>query len=106
MPTTVRKSKAKLPVSEGNLNKAALRLLTQRLVSTEMHYIQRQLGPKAKDALPVLEKELKSRFTSVRIAAASAVWHIDGRGKESIPPFRSGASRSSSPAIPTSVNNA
>ena len=60
MPTTVRKSKAKLPVSEGNLNKAALRLLTQRLVSTEMHYIQRQLGPKA------TQEEIDSNVVAVR----------------------------------------
>ena len=31
-------------------------------------------GPKAKDALPVLEAALKSQHTSVRTAAASAVW--------------------------------
>lgn len=47
MKSTVRKSTAKLPVSEGNITKAALRLLTQRLVSPEIHYIQRVLGAKA-----------------------------------------------------------
>ena len=44
---TVRKSRAKMPVSEGNITKAAMRLLTQRLVSPEIHYIQRVLGTTA-----------------------------------------------------------
>jgi hypothetical protein len=47
MKTTVRKSKAKMSVSEGNITKAAMRLLTQRLVSPEIHYIQRVLGASA-----------------------------------------------------------
>lgn len=47
MKTTVRKSVAKLPVSEGNLAKASLRLLSQKLVSTEVQYIQRVLGTRA-----------------------------------------------------------
>jgi hypothetical protein len=34
----------KLPVSPGNIAKAAERLLSQRLVSTEVDYIQRTLG--------------------------------------------------------------
>ena len=34
----------KLPVSEGNVAKAAMRLLSQRLVSTEIAYVQRVLG--------------------------------------------------------------
>jgi hypothetical protein len=34
----------KLPVSEGNVGKAAMRLLSQRLVSTEVAYVQRVLG--------------------------------------------------------------
>jgi K+/H+ antiporter YhaU regulatory subunit KhtT len=34
----------KLPVSPGNIAKAAARLLSQRLVSTEVDYIQRTLG--------------------------------------------------------------
>lgn len=40
-------SKAKMLVSEGNLAKAAMRLLSQRLVSTEIIYVQRALGAKA-----------------------------------------------------------
>ena len=43
----VRKTSAKLSVSEGNVNKAALRLLSQRLVSSEIHYVQRVLGTTA-----------------------------------------------------------
>jgi len=35
---------AKIPVSEANVAKAALRLLSQRLVSTEVSYVQRVLG--------------------------------------------------------------
>lgn len=43
---TVRKP-SKMPVTEGNIAKAALRLLSQRLVSPEIHYIQRVLGASA-----------------------------------------------------------
>jgi len=39
---------AAVPVSESNLRKTALRVLNgQRLVSPEVDYIQRTLGPKA-----------------------------------------------------------
>ena len=34
----------KIPVSAGNIAKAAERLLSQRLVSTEVEYVQRTLG--------------------------------------------------------------
>ena len=34
----------RIAVTDGNLKKAALRLLNQRLVSTEMAYIKRTLG--------------------------------------------------------------
>ena len=37
----------KVPVSEGNIRKAALRLLQQNLVSTEVQYVQRVLGNSA-----------------------------------------------------------
>ncbi len=36
-----------VPVSDLNLRKSAIRLLGQKLVSTEVHYIQRTLGTKA-----------------------------------------------------------
>jgi len=38
---------AKIPVSDSNVAKAALRLLSQKLVSTEVHYVQRTLGTSA-----------------------------------------------------------
>ena len=41
---------AKVPVSEANVAKAALRLLSQRLVSTEVSYVQRVLGASASQA--------------------------------------------------------
>jgi hypothetical protein len=37
----------RVPVSEGNIRKAALRLLQQNLVSTEVQYVQRVLGNSA-----------------------------------------------------------
>ena len=40
----------KLPVSEANVAKAAMRLLSQRLVSTEVSYVQRVLGATASQA--------------------------------------------------------
>ena len=40
-------TEAKLTVSETNISKAAMRLLSQRLVSTETAYIQRVLGNSA-----------------------------------------------------------
>jgi len=45
--TTVRKSVAKLAVTEGTITKAAMRLLSQRLVTPEIQYIQRVLGSRA-----------------------------------------------------------
>lgn len=45
MTTTTPKPKVKkLTVSSANIAKAAARLLSQRLVSTEIDYIQRTLG--------------------------------------------------------------
>jgi hypothetical protein len=43
----VRKSVAKITVSEGNITKSAMRLLSQKLVSSEIHYVQRVLGTTA-----------------------------------------------------------
>jgi hypothetical protein len=57
---TPRKSRAKLPVSEGNLMKAAVRLLSQRLVSPEVQYIQRQLGNSA------TQEEIDANVLAVR----------------------------------------
>lgn len=44
-PITIREKK--IAVSETNLRKAASRLLTTKLVSTEVAYIQRELGTTA-----------------------------------------------------------
>lgn len=44
------KREAKISVSETNVGKAALRLLSQRLVSTEVSYVQRVLGTTASQA--------------------------------------------------------
>ena len=46
-PKKTAASTGKLPVSEGNVAKAAMRLLSQRLVSTEVAYVQRVLGTTA-----------------------------------------------------------
>jgi ElaB/YqjD/DUF883 family membrane-anchored ribosome-binding protein len=43
----VKVREKKIPVSESNLRKAASRLLATRLVSTEVAYIQRELGASA-----------------------------------------------------------
>ncbi len=46
--TTITKVREKkVAVSEANLRKAAARLLTNKLVSTEVAYIQRELGSTA-----------------------------------------------------------
>lgn len=55
MPLTVtpaKKVSKKIPVTEANVRKAASRLLTSKLVSTEIAYVQRVLGTSAtQDAL-------------------------------------------------------
>jgi len=56
----VRKASAKMPVSEGNITKAALRLLAQRLVSSEIHYVQRVLGATA------TQEEIDTNVLAVR----------------------------------------
>jgi len=50
----------KFPVSDLNLKKTAIRLLGQTLVSPEMQYIQRHLGPTA------TQKELDDKVLAVR----------------------------------------
>ena len=47
MKTPRIKSPEKMRVSEGNIRKAAMRVLSQKLVSPEIHYIQRTLGATA-----------------------------------------------------------
>ncbi|HEY8132819.1 MAG TPA: hypothetical protein VII12_13125 [Thermoanaerobaculia bacterium] len=59
MPRVISK-KTTVPVSEGNIGKAAIRLLGQRLVSPEVMYVQRTLGPSA------TQQELDDKVLAVR----------------------------------------
>jgi len=52
--------KSKVPVSELNLRKAAARLLTSKLVSPEIYYIQRELGSTA------TQEDLDAKVVAVR----------------------------------------
>ena len=52
--------KTKVPVSELNLRKAAARLLTTKLVSPEIYYIQRELGSTA------TQEDLDAKVVAVR----------------------------------------
>jgi len=52
--------KSKVPVSELNLRKAAARLLTTKLVSPEIYYIQRELGTTA------TQEDLDAKVVAVR----------------------------------------
>ena len=47
MATTRRATIKRIPVSETNVRKAAVRLIPHGLVSTEIHYIQHVLGNSA-----------------------------------------------------------
>jgi hypothetical protein len=58
--TTPKPRAKKLPVSALNISKAASRLLTQRLVSTEVDYIQRTLGASS------TEQEIDAAVLGVR----------------------------------------
>lgn len=58
MPRATRPST--VPVSELNLKKTALRVLGQRLVSTEVDYVQRTLGATA------TQQELDASVMAVR----------------------------------------
>ena len=59
-PAVKREVKAKVAVSEANLRKAADRLLPTRLVSTEMSYVQRELGASA------TQEDLDAKILAVR----------------------------------------
>jgi hypothetical protein len=59
MPRVVQK-KTTVPVTEGNLRKAAIRLLGQSLVSPEVMYVQRTLGASA------TQEELDKKVLAVR----------------------------------------
>jgi len=58
---------AKVPVSELNLRKAAARLLTSKLVSTEVVYIQRVLGASA------TQEDLDAKVLAVRALPWSSI---------------------------------
>ncbi|HYM59618.1 MAG TPA: hypothetical protein VEZ11_01855 [Thermoanaerobaculia bacterium] len=62
---------AKIPVSDTNITKAAIRLLDQRLVSTEMHYVQRTLGTTA------TQRDLDAQVMAVRKLPWSAITVAD-----------------------------
>lgn len=47
MTTPKKTREPKITVSDANISKAAIRLLAQKLVSSEVHYVQRTLGTKA-----------------------------------------------------------
>jgi len=54
------KTKAKVAVTESNMRKAAARLLPNALVSTEMSFVQRELGASA------TQEELDAKIIAVR----------------------------------------
>lgn len=56
----IRATKSKVPVSEANLRKAAARLLPSMLVSTEVDYVQRELGTTA------TQEDLDAKVLAVR----------------------------------------
>jgi hypothetical protein len=60
MPATLKVKVKKMPVSANNINKAALRVLPNRLVSAEIDYIQRTLGNSS------TEQELDAAVLAVR----------------------------------------
>ena len=49
-----------IPVTEGNVARTALRLLSQKLVSTEVEYVQRVLGHSA------TQEQLDAQVIAVR----------------------------------------
>ncbi|HEX6085830.1 MAG TPA: hypothetical protein VF266_14960 [Thermoanaerobaculia bacterium] len=57
----------RMPVSESNLRKAAARLLTSGLVSTEIDYVQRTLGNSA------TQQDIDANVLAVRKLAWSAI---------------------------------
>ena len=61
------KREPRIRVSDANIAKAALRLLSQRLVSTEIHYVQRALGTAAS------QKEIDDQVVAVRSLPWAAI---------------------------------
>jgi hypothetical protein len=62
-----REVEKRIPVSESNLKKAALRLLPSGLVSTEIDYVQRTLGNSA------TQQDIDANVLAVRKLAWSAI---------------------------------
>ena len=62
-----REDAKRIPVSESNLRKAAARLLTTALVSTELDYVQRVLGNSA------TQQDIDANVLAVRKLAWSAI---------------------------------
>ena len=62
-----REVEKRIPVSEANLKKAALRLLPSGLVSTEIEYVQRTLGNSA------TQQDIDANVLAVRKLAWSAI---------------------------------
>jgi hypothetical protein len=60
IPRGSGKSKTRIPVSELNLRRAAKRLIGSALVSTEVSYIQRELGASA------TQEDLDAKVIAVR----------------------------------------
>lgn len=56
----VQKKQAKVAVTDANIRKASARLLTTKLVSTEMSYVMRELGASA------TQDELDAKIVAVR----------------------------------------
>lgn len=65
--TKTREVKARVSVSELNLRKAAARLLGSKLVSTEVFYIQRELGSSA------TQEDLDAKVVAVRSMPWSSI---------------------------------
>lgn len=66
-PKKIEVKAKKVAVSESNLRKAASRLLTTKLVSTEMAYIQRELGASA------TQENLDAKVLAVRSMPWSSI---------------------------------
>jgi hypothetical protein len=64
---TARVSLQRITVSDGNLKKAALRLLNQSLVSTEMQYVKHVLGASA------TQVQIDEKVLAVRQMAWSSI---------------------------------
>lgn len=69
--TTKAEVKTKVAVSELNLRKAATRLLSTKLVSTEVAYIQRELGAS------VTQEVLDAKVLAVRSMPWSSIVAAD-----------------------------